>query len=301
MNDDEVQTANMLPEPTSTYAGRLTDTSRWASFLVRPGDIFICTPPKCGTTWTQAICAHLIFGTTVIPGKLANISPWFDSKLELLDVCVATLEAQTHRRFVKTHTPLDGIPYFPDGDYLIVYRDPRDTFFSFRNHLLNMINPPDVPQLARDPRAGFRVWLEETFEPGLGEQRSLENFVHHFYTYSRFRHLQNFHFLHYADMKRDLPAVVRRIAEILKRRVSDQRLGEVCQSVSFTEMKKSAGSYAPASGKAFFKSDDAFFSSGRNAQWRDVLDSSDLGRYEERINELMSPADVAWVENGDMG
>ena len=82
MNDDEVQTANTLPEPTSTYAGRLTDTSRWASFLVRPGDIFICTPPKCGTTWTQAICAHLIFGTMVIPGKLTNISPWFDSKLE---------------------------------------------------------------------------------------------------------------------------------------------------------------------------------------------------------------------------
>ena len=172
MNSKKVRDGDTLPMRTSGYAGRLTDTTRWDPFRVRPDDIFICTPPKCGTTWTQAICAHLIFGTPEIAGKLTDISPWFDSKLEKLDVCLATLEAQTHRRFMKTHTPLDGIPYFSDCVYLIAYRDPRDAFFSIRNHLLNMVNPPDVEQLAPDPRDGFRAWLEETFKPGVGEQRS---------------------------------------------------------------------------------------------------------------------------------
>jgi hypothetical protein len=265
---------------------------------VRVDDIFICTPPKCGTTWTQAICALLIFETLDFGGKLTNISPWFDSKLESLDICMATLESQTHRRFVKTHTPLDGVPYFPGCEYLIVYRDPRDAYFSVRNHLLNMVNPPEIPQLATDPRDGFRAWLDSPFEPGLGEQRSLEAFTQHFESYWKYRHLENFHFFHFADMKRDLPASVRRISDILEIRVSEERLDEICDAASFAEMKRKASSYAPASGKSFFKSDEAFFSSGRNAQWRDVLGAREIGRYNVRINELLSPDDVEWVENG---
>jgi hypothetical protein len=40
--------------------GFVFDSSRWDSFERRPGDIIICTPPKCGTTWTQMICALLV-------------------------------------------------------------------------------------------------------------------------------------------------------------------------------------------------------------------------------------------------
>ena len=109
-----------LPQRTDTYRGRLTDTSRWDLFRARPNDLFICTPPKCGTTWTQAICANLIFGKPDFEGKITDISPWVDSKLETPEICMGILEAQTHRRFVKTHTPLDGIPYYDSCEYLIV-------------------------------------------------------------------------------------------------------------------------------------------------------------------------------------
>jgi aryl sulfotransferase len=43
------------------YQSFLTDSSRWDGFSFRPGDIIISTPAKCGTTWTQMICALLIF------------------------------------------------------------------------------------------------------------------------------------------------------------------------------------------------------------------------------------------------
>ena len=42
------------------YEGVVFDSSRWDGFALRPGDIVISTPPKCGTTWTQMICALLI-------------------------------------------------------------------------------------------------------------------------------------------------------------------------------------------------------------------------------------------------
>jgi aryl sulfotransferase len=43
------------------YRTALMDNRRWAEFKPRPDDIFICTPAKCGTTWTQTIVANLLF------------------------------------------------------------------------------------------------------------------------------------------------------------------------------------------------------------------------------------------------
>ncbi len=288
-----------LPERTSSYLGRLTDTNRWDTFRNRADDIFICTPPKCGTTWTQAICAHLIFLATGFDGKITDISPWFDSKIEGLEVCLKVLESQTHRRFIKTHTPLDGIPYFEDCDYLIVYRDPRDVYFSIRNHLLNLLESPDIPQLASDPKEGFRAWVAAPFESGIGEQRSLAAFTQHYLSFWNYRHLGNFHFFHYADMKRNLNATVRRIAKILNIDLTDDAVSIICHAVSFAEMKNKASIFAPGSGKSLFKSDAAFFSSGNNEQWRNELDTDEIQRYTSRVNDLLSPRDVEWLENGN--
>lgn len=287
-----------LPQRTSTYLGRLTDTSRWDSFSARPDDVFICTPPKCGTTWTQAICANLIFGTSDFEGKITDISPWVDSTLELSDVCMEVLASQSHRRFAKTHTPLDGIPYFDLNEYLLVYRDPKDTYFSVRNHLLNMLNPPDLPQLAADPNEGFTAWVETPFEPGVGEQRSLEAFVQHFLSFWTYRHLGNLHFFHYSDMKNNLSLAVRRISSILKIEASTERIDEICEAVGFDQMKKKASAFAPASGKPLFKSDEAFFSSGKNEQWLGVLGDAEIANYTNRINELLPQPAVKWLEGG---
>ena len=49
----------------------------------------------------------------------------------------ADLEAQTHRRFIKTHTPLDGIPNDPAVTYICVGRDPRDVGLSMDHHIDN--------------------------------------------------------------------------------------------------------------------------------------------------------------------
>ena len=50
----------------------------------------------------------------------------------------AAFAAQTHRRFIKTHTPLDGIPLHADATYLVVGRDPRDVAISYEHHAANL-------------------------------------------------------------------------------------------------------------------------------------------------------------------
>ena len=112
------------------YEASMYDSNRWDGFELRPGDIIISTPPKCGTTWTQMICALLILQEPELPLPLDTLSPWIDMVTRARTDVFADLEAQTHRRFIKTHTPLDGIPNDPTVTYICVGRDPRDVGLS---------------------------------------------------------------------------------------------------------------------------------------------------------------------------
>lgn len=120
------------------YRSVIADSARWDGFPFRPGDIVISTPPKCGTTWTQMLCALLIFDGPDFPAPMDQMSPWMDMcNRSIADVWNA-LAAQTHRRFIKTHTPLDGVPLRDDVTYLVVSRDPRDVAISYEHHAANM-------------------------------------------------------------------------------------------------------------------------------------------------------------------
>src|SRR5688500_18793733 len=114
------------------------DSSRWDGFELRSGDIIISTPPKCGTTWTQMICALLVLQEPELPLPLDTLSPWIDMVTRARTEVFSDLAAQTHRRFIKTHTPLDGIPNDAAVTYICVGRDPRDVALSMDHHIDNM-------------------------------------------------------------------------------------------------------------------------------------------------------------------
>src|ERR1700680_4877353 len=86
------------------------DSCRWLGFPFRAGDIVISSRSKHGTTWVQMICALLVFQRPELPAPLWELSPWLDWLVTPCSDVFARLAAQRHRRFMKTHTPLDGIP-----------------------------------------------------------------------------------------------------------------------------------------------------------------------------------------------
>jgi aryl sulfotransferase len=65
------------------------------------------------------------------------LSPWIDMRLAVPEFTIPLLEAQTHRRFIKSHLPLDAIPFYDQVSYIVVCRDARDVFISTMNHLDN--------------------------------------------------------------------------------------------------------------------------------------------------------------------
>ena len=65
-----------------------------------------------------------------MPEPVIAMSPWIEAQFDPIDEVLARLEAQPHRRFIKTHTPADGIPFFSGAKYVFVARDGRDAFMS---------------------------------------------------------------------------------------------------------------------------------------------------------------------------
>lgn len=108
------------------YQSSEEDSARWIGFPFRSGDIVISTRSRSGTTWVQMICALLIFQRAVLPEPLAHLSPWLDWLIRPHEEVVAQLAAQQHRRFIKTHTPLDGVPVDGRATYLVTGRHPLD-------------------------------------------------------------------------------------------------------------------------------------------------------------------------------
>ena len=152
------------PPELTHYQSPSEDSGRWIGFRFRPGDIVISTSRKTGTTWVQMICALLIFQTPELPDPLWNLSPWLDNLGIPLSVQYHQLAEQQHRRFIKTHTPLDGIPFDPRVSYIVTARHPLDTFVSLCHHNEIRGHPPEG---FGPPPGGFRP-LPEGFGPPPG-------------------------------------------------------------------------------------------------------------------------------------
>ena len=110
------------------------DSRRWASYKPRAGDVIIATAPKVGTTWMQQIVSLLIFQSSE-SRPLGATSPWFDCRFRgPVELMLNTIESQTHRRFLKSHLPLDALPIYDEVRYIHVARDGRDACMSLLNH-----------------------------------------------------------------------------------------------------------------------------------------------------------------------
>ena len=116
----------------------MADSARWERFQFRDDDIVISTPSKCGTTWMQHIVGSLVLDRPVLGAPISMLSPWLDMLIRTDDEVFGLLDAQQHRRWIKTHTPLDGLPMHATVTYIALIRHPLDVALSDRDHRANM-------------------------------------------------------------------------------------------------------------------------------------------------------------------
>lgn len=286
-----------VPTRSKVYRGRLTDSTIWDSFALRDDDVFVVTPPKSGTTWTQAIVLMLIHGRPGMDKVLDQISPWLDCGFRDTVARAATLSAQDHRRCIKSHTPFDGIAYDPACTYFAVYRHPLDVHFSMRRFALSMNVDLINDRFPDDVSEGFRMYLDDRSRDGGNDDMTLDSVVYHYRSFRRWVHLPNVHLLHYADLKRDLRGQILRIAEILGYRHPDALVDAIVEGARFETMKRNAREIVQAPGDTL---DEAvsFFASGTNNKWEGRLTPEQVARYDRRVRELLPEEDLRWLEWG---
>ncbi|HWT96803.1 MAG TPA: sulfotransferase domain-containing protein [Terriglobales bacterium] len=279
------------------------DSTVWNDFTFRDDDIVIATYAKSGTTWTQQIISQLIFnGVENLP--VPEMSPWVDLRLPAKAEKLAALEAQTHRRFVKTHLPVDALVFSPKAKYIFIGRDGRDVMWSMHNHhfmatqlLYDMLNdtPGRVgPAFERPPasvKQYYETWLAQDGYP-------LWPFWSHIRSWWDIRRLPNVLLVHFADMKRDLPTAIRRIADFLEIEIDPDIWPDILNHCSFGYMKTHAATVVPTGGAAWEGGAETFIHRGTNRRWAETLTQGDCKIYEARAGKELGEDCARWLASG---
>lgn len=290
--------ASELAAPATPYRGSITTPGHWALYRPREGDVVVCTPAKCGTTWTQSIIAHLLAEGPALAGPVSEISPWLDANFRDPAQVAAALEAQTGRRVIKTHTPADGFPVWERVHVVAVYRHPLDVFISLRQHGMNMNNRPDHP-MRRPVAESLAAYLEASFEPDNIDRDSLALLVEHHARTVLSGRVPALTVMHYADMVADHANTVARLAEAVGVKADAERVAQVVAATGFAAMKARAADYAPEAGTGFWQEDRAFFNRGGTGNWAAVLGEDQIAQYQARLRALVPDAGLRrWLEAG---
>ena len=291
------------PEKTREFHNHHFDSTIWNDFRFRDNDIVISTYAKSGTTWMQQIVAQLVFGGDP-DVDVANISPWVDLRFPRKGLKLLALHAQTHRRFMKTHLPVDALNFSPKAKYIYIGRDARDVVWSMYNHHMNanqqwyhdlnntpgLIGPPIEPPPA-DVMEYWRDWLHRDGHPwwpfwenvrGWWELRSLPNVL----------------FVHFNDLKRDLAGQISRVADFLDVPLDDFSRKRILHHCSFEWMKDHAERHVEGGGKWLRGGAASFINKGVNGRWTELFNSADIAEYEARAHAELGAECAAWLEHG---
>jgi aryl sulfotransferase len=268
------------------------NSALWSEVDFRGDDIVIATYSKCGTTLVQQIVAQLVFdGDPEVFGMA--VSPWIEAAPDALQMA----RTQTHRRFLKTHLPVEELIYSPQAKYISVGRDARDIVWSLHNHFMGfrkdafpnrndsppMTVPPDVRQFYHDFLDG-RVQHQLPFWSyikGWWDGRTLPNLLT----------------LHYADLIADLPGHIRKIAAFLEIPLDETKLPILVSHCSIAHMRKVAAGDANLN-RFFERGAETFINKGTNGRWRDVLTQVEIDRCDQIAARELTPDCAAWLRDG---
>ncbi len=292
-----------IPVKTREMHSHHFDSTVWNDFRFRDDDIIIASYAKSGTTWTQQIIGQLLFdGDPDV--DVAEMSPWLDLRVPPKEVKLPLVDAQTHRRFLKTHLPVDALVFSAQARYLYVARDGRDVVWSFYNHHVNAnaswyealndtpgrVGPPIGPP-PDDVRVYWRDWLEKDGYPWWPFWENVRSWW-------AIRELPNVLLVHFEALKRDLDGEMRRIAAFLDVPVKAARWHDIVEHCTFDWMKRHAARSAPLGGAFWDGGAETFINKGTNGRWRDTLSARECVEYEQRAVAELGEECARWLATG---
>lgn len=298
----------MWPTKTSELETRILDSRRWNGFHYRPDDVVVATWGKSGTTWVLQIVSQIVFrGEEQSVADLVSGPHWVEWRGVPEERAHQVLESQTHRRFLKTHLPLDALVFSPLAKYIYIGRDPRDSVWSWHNHLASLTDAglarqnavaPGVGCPRVRPRADARRFYNDFLDgdPDAGPGWPLWSNVRSWW---EGRSLPNVLLVHYASLKADLRGSIRAIAAFLETDLDEDTLNRILDHCSFEYMRRSAIDSPGQLDEVWEEGGASFFNRGENAPWRDVLTPEEAARCGAVAAQHLTPECAQWLQTGE--
>lgn len=303
MTTETGKTAPDFPQKTRELHNHHFDSTIWNDFEFRDDDIVIGTYAKSGTTWVQQIIAQLLFnGAEDL--ETAEMSPWMDLRIPPKEVKLPIVAAQTHRRFLKTHLPVDALVFSPQAKYVYIGRDGRDVLWSQYNHharaneawydALNNTPGRVGPPIDKPPESVleyWRDWIDRDSHPWWPFWENIRSWW-------AVWDLPNVYLLHFSDLKKDMPGETRRLAEFLDTPIDESSWEDILLHCSFDYMKANATKSVPLGGAFWEGGAKTFIHKGTNGRWRDIMSKEDVLQYEQLAARELGADCARWLETG---
>jgi aryl sulfotransferase len=246
---------------------------------------------------------------------IMQISAWIDRRFpQTIEAAMAQIEQQRHRRFLKSHLPLDGLPFYDQVKYIHVARDGRDACMSFHNHamgftdrmlaILDRLGLEDeivarpYPRPLHDPAQHFHRWITEGAVPGHEDGSPSMSFFQFERSWWAAHQQPNVLLIHYNDLKSDLAGEMHRVADFLDISVDPTLWPELIQAASFDAMRRDGETLMGATAPLFKEGSRGFFFKGTNGRWQGTVNEEDLALFDAKLKTMLSPDCVQWLSHG---
>ena len=215
-------------------AQRLAKKNPFRNYTPTAHDIVVAAYVKSGTNWMMQIAHQLAFHGNGEFEHIHCVVPWPDTAdggpmsgyaIPVDDPSV-WMASPERRRVIKTHFDWTLLPYSEEARYISVIRDPKDVFVSSYHFFAKSTLRSSI---------SIDTWLELFLSercPMWGSWAASTA------SYWAQRHKPNVLIVSFKAMKRDLRGTVRRVAEFLDIRVSDEVIDRVAEQSSFEYMKR---------------------------------------------------------------
>lgn len=297
-----VDRKNVIP-PQKYIRNNFFDTARWENFKFRKDDIFIASYAKSGTTVFQYMVGLLLFdGEKNLP--IAQMSPWLEFRPDNIGETIQKLDEQSHRRFIKTHSPADAIPYSLDAKYIYLVRDFRDVALSFhhkfrhaKEQLFSDLNAGVETKIERPPEGFVDYFMDHLMNRGYMGYPGW-SYTDNLNAWEKLSNLDNLLIVHYADFLKEPKEQIKEVADFLELPLNNALLEKTYACTRFDYMKENGQAIVPIV-DMLEEGHRTFMNKGENGHWKYQLTVNQSEYFEHHANRAIENKDFAkWALRG---